>query len=305
MIVVAGFNTSIDKRVDLDRFAPGEVNRARVVEAYPGGKGLHVALTVAALGMPVALVGIVDREHAATLAAFLKTRGIVFHGIVVAAPLRTCLAIYETDGRVTELLEPGPQVSRESGDALITTFARLAGDANVAVLSGSLPPGMSDDTYARLVERVRARCVVDASGEALRLAVQARPFLVKPNRDEAERLTGAPVRDLAAAEKAAREIGAEVAVVSLGRDGAIAAGYGEAVHAAVELSDARHPVGSGDAMTAGLAVAFARDQSVADALRLGVACGAANARSRETGFVTRAQIDALLPRVTIQPRNRS
>jgi 1-phosphofructokinase family hexose kinase len=305
VIVVAGFNTSIDKRVELDRFHPGAVHRATCVEAYPGGKGLHVALTVAALGEPVALVGLVDRTR--ELTSFLAVRGIAFHGVPVSTPLRTCLAIYEADGRVTELLEPGPEVPSDAAEQLVATFHRLASAARIAVISGSLPPGLADDTYAHAIEALHRdgiRCIVDASGEPLRLAVQARPFLVKPNRDEAERLTATPLRDPATAGSAALRIAdaVEVAVISLGQDGAVAASRGALVHAGVELVDARHPVGSGDAMVAGLAVAFARGLEVPDALRLGVACGAANARSPQPGFVSRREIEELLPQVSVHPR---
>jgi tagatose 6-phosphate kinase len=305
MIVVAGFNTSIDKRVELDRVRVGEVNRARAVEAYPGGKGLHVALTVAALGAPVALVGLDDQTSG--LASFLAERGVEFHGIPASAPLRSCLAIYEADGRVTELLEPGPRVSPDAAAQLVGTFQRLASGAAIAVISGSLPPGVPDDAYARAIGelgRAGVRCLVDTSGEPLRLAIAARPLLVKPNRDEAEQLTGAPVSDLPSAARAAQRIaatGVGTVVVSIGRDGAIAARDGDLVHGSVDVADARHPVGSGDAMVAGLAVALHRALPLAEALRLGIACGAANARSPKTGFLTRPEIEALLPHVTVCP----
>jgi tagatose 6-phosphate kinase len=60
-----------------------------------------------------------------------------------------------------------------------------------------------------------------------------------------------------------------------------------------------NPVGSGDCLLGGVAVALAREQSLEEALRLGVACGAANAMSRETGRFDRADVERLLPHVEL------
>jgi tagatose 6-phosphate kinase len=48
-----------------------------------------------------------------------------------------------------------------------------------------------------------------------------------------------------------------------------------------------------------VAVALARGASFEDVLRLGVACGAANAMSGETGFFARDDVEALLPKVEL------
>jgi len=60
MITVAGFNTALDKLVDVDALRPGAMQRASAVRVSFGGKGLHVAQTIAALGERVRLVGLVD-----------------------------------------------------------------------------------------------------------------------------------------------------------------------------------------------------------------------------------------------------
>jgi 1-phosphofructokinase family hexose kinase len=176
----------------------------------------------------------------------------------------------------------------------------------VAVLSGSLPLGFDASTYGGLVRAAReagVRCLVDASGELLRQAVDAGPYLIKPNREEAESLTGQIVDGPAAAARTARALagrGVGVAVISLGGDGAVAAQGDRAWHGWVELPRVSNPVGSGDCLLGGLAVALARGMDLQSALRLGVACGSANALSPETGWVQRADIDSVLPRVQVR-----
>jgi 1-phosphofructokinase family hexose kinase len=304
VITVGGFNTSLDKSMRTDELRIGGVSRVRDVRAWPGGKGAHVALTAAALGEPARLVGLIDATHRALFEDFLGTRGVEFHGVEAGGSVRTCLAVRDAQGRVTELLEPGPDVDAETRGEILARFRALAGDAQLSLLCGSLPPGMAPSDYAGLVDGLRAaglRCAVDTSGEPLRRAAAARPFLLKPNRDEASALLDTPVDGVPAAARAARALesrGVNLPVVSLGAEGAVACWQGRALHAAVAV-DVVNPVGSGDCLLGGMAVGLARGASVEEALRLGVACGGANAKTPETGVVRREDVEALLPRVTL------
>jgi len=304
VITVGGFNTSVDKTLELDLLRPGEVHRVRRVQSWPGGKGLHVALTVAALGEPVRLVGLIDAAHRSEFVDALGARGVAFVGVETKGALRTCLAVRDQGGaRITEILEPGPALEPATRDELRSRFLSLARDSALAVLSGSAPPGFPDGAYGELVASLReakVRCLVDASGERLRLAVEARPFLVKPNREEAEALSGQTIDGPPAAARVARALaarGVEMPVVSLGAAGAVAVYEGRAAYAWVSVPAAAHPVGSGDCLLGGLAVALARGEAHEDVLRLGVACGAANTLRPETGWVRREDVDALRPQV--------
>ena len=222
MITVIGFNTAIDRLIRLDTLRPGEVSRALDEQAYPGGKGLHVAQTIAALGERVQLVGLVDPAHRNMIGRLLCERGVVFHGIEVAESLRTCIALQDADGQVTEILGQGPLLDGAQQEALLRAFRRGVDDSELIVLSGSLPRGFSSTTYAELAAHVRdagKRCLIDAGGELLQHAAQTRPFLVKPNRDEIAELLGRPIGDLAAAVDAVRELhagGIAMPVVTMG-----------------------------------------------------------------------------------------
>ncbi|MES2311720.1 MAG: PfkB family carbohydrate kinase, partial [Pseudomonadota bacterium] len=104
MITVIGFNTAIDRFIRLDTLRPGEVSRALDEQAYPGGKGLHVAQTIAALGERVQLVGLVDAAHRNMIGRQMCERGVLFHGIEIADNLRTCIALQDASGQITEIL---------------------------------------------------------------------------------------------------------------------------------------------------------------------------------------------------------
>lgn len=306
MITVAGFNTAIDRFIHLDALKPGEVHRVRAEQIYPGGKGVHVAQTIAALGERVQLVGLVDAVHRNLICRRMSERGVLFHGVEIAGELRHCLALQEASGSVTEILGQGPLLGQAECDALLRDFRRSVDESDLVILSGSLPRGFSATVYAELVDyakRIGKRCLVDASGEAMRHAVGAKPCMVKPNRDEISELVGYPVIHLEAAEAAVvalREQGIAMPVVTMGELGAIAADESGVWHARLEPGVLRNTVGSGDCFLAGMAVAMQRHLPLEHALRLGVACGVANAESEETGFAERGSVDALLPNVAVR-----
>jgi len=306
VITVVGINTAIDHLMRVDALHLGEVNRTVHEQVLPGGKGLHVAQTIAALGESVQLIGLIDAAHRNLTARRMSERGVLFHGVEIDAPLRHCIALQDADGRITEVLGQGPQLGERDRAALQRAFRLALAESDLVILSGSLPRGLTTDTYAELAQQVHAagkRCLIDASGEVLRQAVAAQPFLLKPNRDEAEALFGRSVGDLAAAVTALRELaarGVAMPVLSLGAQGALGMDESGVWHAAVELEQVRNTVGSGDCFLAGMAVAIKRGEPLREALRLAVACGAANAMDVETGYVRPDQVEALLGRVRVR-----
>lgn len=306
MITVIGFNTAIDRFIRLDALRPGEVSRAQDEQVAPGGKGLHVAQTIAALGERVQLVGLVDPAHRNLIGRQMCERGVLFHGIEVADNLRTCIALQDANGQITEVLGQGPMLDDTQQQALLRAFRRGVDDSDLVVLSGSLPRGFPPTTYADMAAHVRdagKRCLVDASGELLQHAVPIQPFLVKPNRDEITELFGRPIGELDAAAGAVRELlarGIAMPVVTMGALGAVAADATGIWHAVIELAQVRNTVGSGDCLLAGMTVGMARSMNLEETLRLGVACGAANAQGRETGFVERRAVEALLSQVRVR-----
>ena len=307
-IIVLGLNSAIDVLADVETLAVGAVNRLRAARHHVGGKGVHVAQACAALGEPVRLIGGVDRAHASDFAEWSRARGVTFDGVELPTRLRTCYAIRDARGAITELLEPGSPMSAPVQQAMHDRLWHAARAARVIVLTGSLPAGCADDTYARIIADVALRApgaaiVLDASGAALRAALPAGPTFVKPNQDEASALIGRPIADADAAKAAAREIharGAAVALVSLGAAGVTAVWKDGLAAVRPPRVSARNAVGSGDCFVAGLAVGVARGEATIDVLRLATACGAANALTDEPGWFAAADVEALRPRVDVR-----
>ena len=121
--------------------------------------------------------------------------------------------------------------------------------------------------------------MLDADGERLRLGLEAKPFLIKPNRYELELLTGRKLETTDALIDAAMgcvRAGAGIVAVSMGGEGALITDGARVLRARGLKVEVRSTVAAGDSMIAGLAAGFRRGYALEDAFRLGV--GAATAR---------------------------
>ncbi len=304
-IVVGGFNTAIERFADGNPMKPGEVARVDHVRVWPGGKGLHVAQAAAALGGRVRLVGIIDEMHERWFDAFLKSRGVEFRGVRVAGDVRTCLAIRHPDGGITEILEPGPTLSDEEQQRLMRDYVESARAAAVSILSGSVPAGMPQDVYASAIAGLaqsQTRVLLDASGERLRLGIAARPFMIKPNRREAEELSGRTIRTTDDAIAVARELGRRglhLVVISLGAEGLVAAWEDRVYSIAPPVLKAVNTVGAGDCLLGGIAVGLARGLGEDDVLRHGAAAGAAKVLTEETGMLDPSDFERIYDQIRV------
>ena len=239
------------------------MNRASSVRAYAGGKGLHVARAIGTLGEPATLVGVIDAAHRAFFEEALAPRGVDASTGSRSSSVRTCLAIREARGRaITEILEPGPEVDEAGRRAVCDAFLASARALRPRRAVGQRPARASaTDVYARLAASLAergVRCLVDASGGLLRAAAEARPFLVKPNREELEALLGeridgrAPRRPRPRARCA--RAGSPWSSSPWARRARSLASGGRVCHAAAPPRRRENTVGSGDCLLGGVAV---------------------------------------------------
>jgi fructose-1-phosphate kinase PfkB-like protein len=142
---------------------------------------------------------------------------------------------------------------------------------------------------------------LDASGEALRRGLAAKPRLIKPNKHEFADLVGGALVHIEDYAAAAVEIAARyetTVVLSLGADGAICAYQTKVLHARPPHVTITSAVGSGDSLLAGILDAAARGADVPEQLRCGVAAGTANALRLGAGVFTREDFDRIYANVT-------
>lgn len=286
MLVVCP-NLAIDRTLALDRLDRGGVSRARSVAAVVGGKGVNAARVALALGGDPLLVGFAGGAMGEVLIRGLEVEGIRSNLVQVGGETRVTITFLEADGTVTLVNEPGPDVTTaECGRLVDAAVAAVRPDEPVLV-TGSLPPNARPTLYAELVAALSGHdVVVDAGGLVLEAALAEQPFLVKPNREEAAAWGGQPAGALVAA-------GARNALVTDGPRDAVFAADGELVRLRPPRVEAVNPVGSGDALAGALLTALEQGEPLRDALRLGIAAAADNARHRTAGRIDPDHVRAL------------
>ena len=294
-------NPAIDTRLTVKGFIPGRVNRAVEVCRTPGGKAAHVAMALKGLGATPTWIGFSGGATGSELLAGLGLLEIATMPVSACDASRVNLEILDSGGEVTEVLEPGGTITQSEWSEFQQVCAsafQIAVNKKIAVISGSLPPGVPTEAYAAIVSSARsADCLafVDSSGLPLSKALAAGPDLVKINREEAEFVTEVAIRDPISAAQAARrllDLGANSAAVSLGDHGIVGMRKQDqlAIHAWTTPVQGKSTVGCGDSALAGLAFAAANDLPFERSLALAVACGASNFLAALPGRIVREDV---------------
>ncbi|MCC7086455.1 MAG: bifunctional hydroxymethylpyrimidine kinase/phosphomethylpyrimidine kinase [Pirellulales bacterium] len=285
MIVSAGLSPAWQQILRFERFRLGEVNRAAATHWCASGKSINVgiglhhlcggrtdqSLTVSTLGGPA--FEAFEREFA--------DLGVPRRWIRTQSPTRICTTILdESTGTSTELVENVGPITEGELAQFEAAFAESVESADAVVLTGSLPRRAPTNLYRRLLEHVSCHAVVDARGPELLAAIEARPLVVKPNREELAKTLDCEIRsddDLRCAMAQLQRRGAQWVVVSSGNGDiwiAAAGDYYRAVPLVVE--QVVNPIGCGDCFAAGIAWGLAHGHEPMTAIRYGIAAAAEN-----------------------------
>jgi len=309
MIVTVTLNPSLDEWIRLPSLRVGGLNRAAACARYPGGKGINVSRVVHELGGATFAYALAGGDDGHILCASMDRLGVPHRCVMVhgKGTTRTNYKIQIARPRsLTEVNTPGPPVAPRTLLKLQRMLLSHRPRPRCVVLSGSLPPGVPPTIYAQWMRRLHQQglpTVLDASGSALRHGLRARPWLIKPNRQEAEELLGYRLTSARMVQRAAQQLAetrADMVLVSLGREGAVLAtadGVWRATAPAVRVDS---PVGAGDSMIGGFVLSWARHRRLLEAFRLGVAAGSACAMTPGTELCHRADVVRLQSRVVIR-----
>lgn len=268
-MVVIGPNPARDVILEVPGFARDETQRARRTLHLAGGKPVNVARALRRLGIAATLVSPLggDLGAARLIRETCAALDISLYRCEIAGETRTCVVIADTEaGEATVVNESGPHLSDEEAKAYYTLAAGLLRPGALSVASGSLPPGLPTDFYARLAARAQAtgtRLIVDTSGDALRHALETGPWAVKVNGEELLAVTGG-----ASVEGAACRLAKRIphVVVTLGPGGSVYAGTEGLIKIPAIPVAVANPIGAGDAFLAGLVAGLGGRRSWAEAL---------------------------------------
>lgn len=307
MILTLTPHPALDYTIRLDGIELGRRGRYREPRIDPSGKGINASRLLQRLGASTLALGFSAGHTGALLEAELAREGVPHEFLRVGGLTRINVTLLTgAEGTATHLHGPGSAVSGEDVVALLRLVsARLAG-AKALLLSGSLPPGMPDAVCGDLVRLAREAgvpSIVDMEGGPLIETLRDRPSVVKPNRLEAERFVGRPLKtDEEILEAAAQLVaaGAGSVVVTNGAEGALAMSGGRVWKVSAPREEVVRAVGAGDSFAAGLALGISRGLDFTEALRLGSAAGAATARAPGSGLGSAEDVERLKDQVQIR-----
>jgi 6-phosphofructokinase 2 len=299
-IVTLTMNPALDIATATQRVEPTHKLRCTEPRYDPGGGGINVARAVRALGGEAAAVFPAGGAAGEMIRHLLDQEDVVYDVVAIDGFTRESLAVEErATGDQFRFILPGPEISERDQQRCLDRLELLAPAASYIVASGSLPLGVADDFYARVVALARSlgkKLVLDTSGAALKQA-GGRIHMLKPSLRELQDLVGHEIRSEREQEYAARDVieqrRSEIVVLSLGEAGALLATADGCERFPAIPVTARSTVGAGDSMLAGVVLGLTRGLPLREAVRFGMAAGSAALLGFGTALCRRADVERL------------
>ena len=301
MILCVNLNPCVDKTLYVDRLHPNAIQSASRVSITVGGKANNVARLLSAYGRDAVAMNFFGGETGRLCERLLREDDhLPTETVWTKAPTREIVTLYEAELKGhTDIKEPSPVILPPERDEFLEKYQMRLQSADWVVFGGSAPCPCVDDLparFARLAAGALKPFVLDTSGTALALGLEEHPFMVKPNRAEAQALLGYPIKDEATALAALDQLSkkAELAVLSLGEEGFLAAYGGARYRVRPPKVDAVNAVGSGDALVALIVMGIIDKKPFEETLARGAAAAAANAASVLACKITPEDVEPLV-----------
>lgn len=300
MIYTLTLNPCLDYNISVDEIAIGDMNRISEAEIYAGGKGINVAIVLARLGIPVTALGFLGGRNGASILAQVQHEGVITDFVPINEENRTNIKIRDKNGRTTEINSRGPKIHNRELSEIQRKLDQIEDD-DFLVISGSVPEDVPVTIYrdlARYLQQKNVHVIIDASGELLRYGLEAKPFLIKPNREELATLFDIKhpeELDEKTIEKYLLSLidhGVEQVIVSLGKDGAAFMDQSRKLFIVkAPTVNVVSAVGSGDSLIAGFLAEYITANDALNSLKLGVASGTAT--STQKWLANKADIEKI------------
>jgi 6-phosphofructokinase 2 len=301
MIVTVTMNPAIDKSSGVDHVVAERKLYCSPPRFEPGGGGINVCRAIKKLGGHSLALYPSGGPTGEMLQFLFDQEGLTHRPVPVKGWSRENLIVLEeSTGQQYRFGMPGPDVGEEEWQRYLYELTNIIPKPDFIVASGSLPPGVPPDFYARVVRMgkdMNAKAIVDTAGEALSLALKEGVFLIKPNIREFRDLVGQDVKEESQIRAAARrfvESGqSEVVVISLGASGALMVSKDIVERIVPPTVPIISKVGAGDSMVAGIVLSLSLGRPLREAVRFGIAAGTAAVMTPGTELCRREDTERL------------
>jgi len=312
-IVTLTINPAIDIFVNVDRVEPTGKMRCSAPKRDPGGGGINVARVAHRLGGRVTAIFPTGGAIGKLLHRLVDREGI--DSIVTPSHVETrenFTAYEESTGEQYRFVLPGSTLHRAEWETVLEKLTTLPQRPKFVVASGSVPPGVPDDFFARVARHAKAlgaQCAIDTSGPALKAALAEGVSLIKPNLVELSDLVATSLGNDDARLRACRKLiedgRVKIVALTLGEDGALLVTANQAFRAEPMKIEPVSTVGAGDSFVGGLVAALASGESLQQAFRIAVAAASAAVLSPGTELCREEDVQRLLRQVKISELARA
>src|SRR5262249_2258083 len=159
MILTLTVNPAIDHTVTTDRISYEDRVYVKTSFEQAGGKGINAARVIHGLGAPVWALATSGGATGRRFEKLLADSRLPVRLIPIRHPIRRNLTISDSHGLTIKLDEAGPEISPEEARQIEAAVRSKLDRATWLLLCGSLPPGLSADFYARLIDMARKKNV--------------------------------------------------------------------------------------------------------------------------------------------------
>jgi len=300
-IVTITVNPAIDKSSSVAHVTAERKLYCKPPRFEPGGGGVNVSRVIKKLGGESLLLYPVGGLTGKMLQRLLDREGLNHLPFPIEGLIRESLVVMEeSTGQQYRFGMPGPEFQEQEWEQFLTALSNMEPAPDYLVASGSLPPGVPTDFYARVARIGKergAKVIIDVSGEAMKKALMEGVYLIKPNIREFRELVGKDVKGeaqiKAEAQKMVKSGRCDVLVISLGAAGALAVSEAFAEHILPPTVPIVSKVGAGDSMVAGIVLSLARGNPLRESILFGVAAGSAAVMTPGTELCRREDAERL------------
>lgn len=282
-VVTITMNPVLDASTSAKAVVPLKKTRCKPPVYEPGGGGINVSRALKKLDCDSTAIFFSGGRNGKILEQLLKEENVNFEVVQSAENTRENMMVMDDkSGEHYRFVMPGPNIKEKEWQNILDMLEDLSPKPEYLIASGSLPPGVPDDFYARVAKWSNdkdVKMILDSSGPALKLAMKEGVYLAKPNLRELaemldkEELTGMQL------DEAAKEILSKgycrILVVSLGAKGALLARQDLLDYVVPPVMPVVSAVGAGDSMVAGIICGCIKGFWPEKAIRYGVAAGTA------------------------------
>lgn len=290
MILASGLTPAWQHILRFDHLRLGHINRAAETHWCASGKVCNTGIALAQLGADCCLLTALGDEIVQRARRELIGLGVRPVLIDAQQTTRVCTTLLDSaSGNVTELVENAGPLPSSCLREFHREYAQLAPQAELVVLSGSLPAETPVTFYRDLLAITPGRAVLDARGPELLAALQFNPFVIKPNREELASTVGRKLDDESSLLSAMHELndrGAQWVVITEGARAVwVRSAEGAYRFMPLAVEHVINPIGCGDCLAAGLAWSLSQGDDVPQAVRIGIAAAAQNAEQLLPGRI--------------------